>query len=101
MRKERKVPSIVKPLVDEETALAFASTGSASALDGPIDKRSAALPKRSAAAIQSDSAIRKNMVQISIAIKKSLYERIAKDAARKNRAVDEHLKRHLAKHYAK
>jgi hypothetical protein len=101
MRKERKVPSIVKPLVDEETALAFASTGSPSALEGSMDKPAGALPKRSAAAHQSDDTIAKNMVQISIVIKKSLYERIAKDAARKNRTVDEHLKRHLAKHYAK
>ena len=91
----------MKPLVDEETALAFASTGSASVLEGSMDKPAGALPKRPAAGRQSDDTIAKNMVQISIVIKKSLYERIAKDAARKKRAVDEHLKRHLAKHYAK
>jgi|WetSurMetagenome_2_1015567.scaffolds.fasta_scaffold491484_2 hypothetical protein len=101
MRKERKVPSIVKPLIDEETALAFASTSPASASKGAADKSGGAISKRSAAGNKSDDAIGKNMVRISIAVKKSLYDRIAKEAARKNRTVDEHLKRHLAKHYGK
>ena len=101
MSKERKVPSIVKPLINEEAALAFASNGSALASEDAIGRSAGALQKRSATGNQPDDTIAKNMVQISITIKKSLYERIAKDAARKNRAVDEHLKRHLAKHYAK
>ena len=41
------------------------------------------------------------MRQISITLKKDLYERIAKDAARKDRTVEEHLKKHLIKHYGK
>jgi hypothetical protein len=41
------------------------------------------------------------MRQISITLKKDLYERIAKEAARKDRTVEDHLRRHLTKHYGK
>jgi len=41
------------------------------------------------------------MRQISLVISKSLYDRIAKEAARKNRTVEEHLKKHLTKRFQK
>jgi hypothetical protein len=41
------------------------------------------------------------MRQVSLALKRDLYERIAKEAARKDRTVEEHLQKHLAKRYGK
>jgi hypothetical protein len=101
MRKERRVPSILKPVIDEKTALEFAATVSTLTAANKTDQSAGAPARKSVPHKQSDSAVGKNMVQLSIVIKKSLYERIAKDAARKNRTVDEHLKRHLAKRYGK
>ena len=101
MRRERKIPSILKPTIDEEIALEFASTGSIPASGSAIDKSADAPLKQNAPTKKSDNDVGKDMMRISIIIKKSLYERIAKDAARKARTVDEHLKKHLAKHYGK
>lgn len=101
MRKERKSPSILKPMIDEETALEFASTESAPESGPVISKSADSPPTQTVSKDLSYDDIGKDMRRISIIIKKSLYERIAKDAARKDRTVDEHLKRHLAKHYGK
>ena len=49
----------------------------------------------------SPAGIPKDMRQISLTIKKDLYDRIAKEAARKDRTVEEHLKKHLTKRYDK
>ena len=49
----------------------------------------------------SPADIPKDMRQISLTIKKDLYDRIAKEAAHKNRTVEEHLKKHLTKRYDK
>jgi hypothetical protein len=101
MRKERTVPSISKPMIDEKKALEFASIGS-SPTPASGTKQSANKPSLQAALKEhSYEDIGKGMRQISIIIKKSLYERIAKDAARKDRTIEEHLKRHLSKYYGK
>ena len=101
MSKERKSPTILKPMIDEEAALRFASTGSAPASGPAMDKSSAAPPRQPASKKPYSEDIGKDMRQISITLKKDLYERIAKDAARKDRTVEEHLKKHLTKHYDK
>jgi hypothetical protein len=101
MKKVRQVPSILKPLIDEKAAIAFAETGASSASENAMDKRTVPPARRPASNRQSHDDAGKNMVRLSIVIKKSLYEIIAKDAARKDRTIDDHLKKHLAKHYGK
>ena len=41
------------------------------------------------------------MRQISLTVSKDLYDRIAKEAANKNRTIEEHLQKHLHKRYQK
>ena len=101
MSKERKSPTILKPMIDEETALRFASAGFAPASGPAKDKSPKTPPKQTASKKRSYDDIGKDMRQILITLKKDLYERIAKDAARKDRTVEEHLKKHLTKHYSK
>lgn len=101
MSKERKSPTILKPMIDEETAIRFASAGSAPAPGPAMDKSPDTPPKQTASKKRSYDDIGKDMRQILITLKKDLYDRIAKDAARKDRTVEEHLKKHLTKHYSK
>jgi hypothetical protein len=101
MKKERKSATILKPEIDEQAALQFASAGSE-----PVPAPSKVKPKKSASQEQvlpkgSPAGIPKDMRQIALTIKKDLYDRIAKEAARKNRTVEEHLKKHLTKRYDK
>ena len=101
MSKERTIPTILKPTFDEEAALQFASTESA---PGPVpatDKSINVLLKQIAPKKRASDAVGKDMKQISIVIKKNLYDRIAKEAARKDRTIEEHLQKHLAKRYGK
>ena len=88
-------------MIDEETALDFASGGSIPASTSAIHKWADDSAEGTTSEMRIIEDIGNDRKQISITIKKSLYERIAKDAARKNRTIDEHLKRHLAKHYGK
>ena len=101
MSKERKIPTILKPMIDEETAIRFASAGFAPASECAMDKSPDTPPKQTASKKRTYSDSGKDMRQISITLKRDLYERIAKDAARKDRTVEEHLKKHLTKHYSK
>ena len=101
MSKERKSPTILKPMIDEETVIRFASAGSAPPSGPAMDKSPDASSKQTASKKRSHDYIGKGMRQILITLKKGLYERIAKDAARKDRTVEEHLEKHLTKHYSK
>jgi hypothetical protein len=101
MSKVRKSPTILKPTIDEKTALQFASVGSPPQSLFTTDKVSAPSPKQSSAKKPSTSEVGKNVRQILLKLKKDLYERIAKDAARKDRTPEEHLIRHLTKRYDK
>jgi hypothetical protein len=101
MTKQRKSPTILKPVIDEEIALRFAAAGSRPALGPSTDGLPKSASKLPAAKKGSSDEIEKDMRQISIAISKGLYDRIAKEAARKNRTVEEHLKKHLTKRYDK
>jgi hypothetical protein len=101
MSKERKSPTILKPMIDEETALRFASAGFAPAYGPAMNKSLDAPLKKNASKKRSHDDIGKDMRQISITLHQDLYERIAKDAARKDRTVEDHLRRHLTKHYGK
>jgi hypothetical protein len=94
MTRMRKSPTILKPMIDDTVALQFASAGSPSPAV-PMKPSSPAPAKKAA------PASGKNVRQVSFTLKKELYERIAKEAARKNRTVEEHLVRHLTKRYGK
>jgi hypothetical protein len=101
MKKERKSATILKPEIDEQAALQFASAGSEPVPAPSKDKPKKAASKKRIPQKDSPADIPKDMRQISLIIKKDLYDRIAKDAARKNRTVEEHLKKHLTKRYNK
>jgi hypothetical protein len=96
MTKMKKNPTILKPTIDEKLALQFA-TAVSPPKPGPAMDVAAKPPRRSPAKKLSSS----NDRQISLTIKKDLYDRIASDAALKNRTVEEHLIKHLTKRYGK
>jgi hypothetical protein len=101
MKKQRTSPTIQKPVIDETMALQFASEAPAIPPEPSVDKPAAAASKRPAAKRVPGNAVEKNTRQISFAVSKTLYDKIAKEATRKNRTVEEHLKKHLAKRYEK
>jgi hypothetical protein len=101
MTKPRKSPTILKPLIDEEKALRFAAAGSGQAPEPSTDGSPKSVSKRPAANQRSGDFIEKDMRRIALTVSKNLYDRIVKEAARKNRTVEEHLQRHLAKRYDK
>jgi len=99
MGKQRKSATILKPVIDEETALRFASAGSEKILETSNSKLSEAASKKSASPKRSRGGIEMDSRQILLTIDKNLYAKIAKEAARKNRTVEEHLEKHLTKRY--
>jgi hypothetical protein len=101
MKKQRTSPTILKPVIDEKTALRFASAASVPVPESSTDKLAAAVSKWPAAKKAPRDEGEKDMRQISLTISRSLYNRIAKEAARKNRTIEEHLTKHLAKRYEK
>ncbi len=101
MKRKMISAPILKPEIDEETALRFASAGLAPASESSTDRLINEPSEKPAPPKRSSDNLEKGMRQISLTIKKSLYDRIAKEAARKNRTVEEHLKRHLTKRYEK
>ena len=102
MVKRRKSPTILKPVIDEETALRFVSASTGQASEPSTNELPKSALKHSAVPKDSyDDAVEKDLRQISLTISKRLYDRIAKEAARKNRTIEEHLKKHLAKRYEK
>jgi hypothetical protein len=101
MKKERKISTILKPEIDEETALRFASAASKLTSGRSTVRFPGAKAEPQKLKKNSSNALEKGMRQISLIIKKDLYDKIAKEAARKNRTVEEHLQRHLTKRYDK
>jgi hypothetical protein len=101
MGKQRKGATILKPVIDEETALRFASAGPENFLEASNNKLSEAASKKPASPKRSRGGIEKSLRQISLTIDKDLYNKIAKEAARKNRTVEEHLEKHMIKRYQK
>ena len=101
MSKVRKSPTILKPTIDEKMALQFASAGSPLQSLPTTDTVPAPALKQRLAKKPATGDVEKNVRQISLTLKKGLYERIVKDAARKNRTLEEHLIRHLTKRYDK
>jgi hypothetical protein len=99
MTKVRKSATILKPTIDEKTALQFASAGSRPASGSATENLPASPPKQPPSKKPSSRAIAKNERQITLTLKNELYDKIAKDAARKNRTVEEHLVKHLIKRY--
>jgi hypothetical protein len=101
MKKERKSSTILKPEIDEEAALRFASAVSKLTSGHAADLFPSVKAGPKKVKKNSSNDIEKGMRQISLTIKNGLYDKIAKEAARKNRTVEEHLKRHLTKRYDK
>ncbi|MGD0101065.1 MAG: hypothetical protein ABSC60_12020 [Acidobacteriota bacterium] len=101
MKKQRKSATILKPVIDEEAVLLFASEGSGPASELSTDRAPKAESIQPEIKKSSHNRVEKDMRQISLVISKSLYDRIAKEAARKNRTVEEHLKKHLTKRFQK
>jgi hypothetical protein len=101
MTKQRKSSTILKPVIDEETAIRFASAGSLQASEPSTDSLPKSASKQPSAQKGSSAAMEKDMLQISFAISKRLFDRIAKEASRKDRTVEAHLIKHLTKHYDK
>jgi len=100
MKKERKSATILKPIFDEEAVLQFASAGPGQ-VQPSTDRLPKAAPKPPATKKSSHAGLEMDTRQISLTISKDLYDRIAKEAAHKNRTVEEHLKKHLNKRYEK
>jgi hypothetical protein len=96
MTKMKKNPTILKPTIDEKLVLQFATAvsppKSRPAADDVAAKAAGRSPKKLSAG---------NERQIALTIKKDLYDRIASEAALKNRTVEEHLIKHLTKRYGK
>jgi len=101
MKKQRKSATILKPVIDEEAVLQFVSKGSGLASEPSTDRAPKAESIQPGIKKRSPNSVEKDMRQISLVISKNLYDRIAKEAARKNRTVEEHLKKHLTKRYQK
>jgi hypothetical protein len=99
MKRERKSATILKPEIDEEAALRFAAAVAPPTSSNTSSRSPKPGKKPSTKALSVEKP--KEMCQISLTVKKSLYDKIAKDAARKNRTVEEHLRKHLTKRYAK
>jgi len=101
MTKVRKSPTILKPMIDEKLALQFA----ASVSPPPPRSGTGAFPvtsvRRLPAKESSSGHIGKDEKQVLLTLKMDLYDKIAKDAARKDRTLEEHLIRHLTKRYGK
>lgn len=95
MKKQRKTATILKPVIDEEAALRFASAGSGPTTEPSTEKSPKSASKPASQKVPDDMRL------ISFAIKKDLYEAIAEEAAGKNRTIEEHLRKHLTKRYAK
>jgi hypothetical protein len=101
MSKVRKSPTIVKPTIDEKTALQFAAGGSPPQAMSATHNVSPVSPGRLPAKKPVAGDMPGKTTQVLITLKKDLYERIVKDASRKNRTLEEHLVRHLTKRYGK
>ena len=101
MGKRRKSPTILKPVIDEEAALRFASAGSAQASEPSTAALPEAVPKHPAAKKSPPDSVEKDMRRILLTISNDLYDKIAKEAARKNRTVEEHIQKRLTKRYEK
>ena len=89
MKKQRKSPTILKPAIDEETALRFALAGSGQASEPSTDRLPESASKQPTAKKSSHDSIEKDTRHISLTISKDLYDRIAEEAAGKNRTVEE------------
>jgi hypothetical protein len=101
MKKQRTSPTILKPAIDEEAALRFASAGYRQVPEPSTERLPKAASKQPAANKVPGDDVEKGVRLISLTIDKDLYDRIAKEAARKNRTVEEHLRKHLTKRYEK
>lgn len=97
MTRERKQPAIRKPLIDEETALRFAAAPSELQSKAPSDAVSAGKKSGKARTVDKTG----QSVVLTLTLPAETYARITREAARKERTVEELLRRHLVKHYGK
>ncbi|TWJ16866.1 ribbon-helix-helix protein, CopG family [Geobacter argillaceus] len=80
MTKERKKPTVTKPVIDEEAVLRFAEGGAAGQGNGDA---------------RQDKG---ELIPITVPVKRELYAALEREAARKKRTVEEFVRRLLAKH---
>jgi hypothetical protein len=80
MTKERKKTTVAKPLFDEEAALRFAAGATANAAQ--------------------DGEIAGGLISVTITLKRDVYVSLEREAAKKERTVEEHLRKFLTKHFA-
>lgn len=93
MTRERKQPVIRKPVIDEETALRFAAA---------VTDPSPSVPPTAAVGAETKTVSGDNgTVEITVSLTRETYARITREAAKKNRSVEDLLQRHLTKHYGK
>jgi hypothetical protein len=88
MTRDRKRPGIKKPVIDEEAILRFATAHTETA-------------EPPAASKEEKPANDDATVRLTISLSRETYGRIVKEAARKERSVEDLLQRHLSKHYGK
>jgi hypothetical protein len=101
MTKVRKSPTILKPTIDEKMMLQFSSAASSSSSAQTIKDLPPTIGKPPSTKHVSPPGTGPDVRQISLTLKKSLYEKIARNAARKNRTIEEHLIKQLTKRYGK
>lgn len=95
MTRDRKRPGIRKPVIDEETALRFATA------QQPGSTESIGADTGAPSDQCDDAAGDPSTVRLAVTLSRDTYARIVKEAARKERSVEELLQRHLTKHYGK
>lgn len=99
MTRVKRSPTIQKPTIDEEMVLRFASEEAGSASRPAVDRPPGPSPKRPAPKRGARDGPGPGRKAITITIRKEIYDRIAEEALRKNRSVEEHLEKHLTKRY--
>jgi len=101
MTRERKQAAIRKPLIDEETALRFATIQKSEFSAPTLAKKDSGEKAGKGRSNGSGDEKVNASVQLTVNLSKETYSRIVHEAERKKRSVEELLQRHLTKHYSK
>lgn len=101
MTRERKQAAIQKPLIDEETALRFATVSQSEMSPPTLAKKVTGEKTGKGRGNGSGNAKGSASVQLTVNLSKETYTRIIHEAERKKRSVEELLQRHLTKHFGK
>lgn len=91
MSKERKQSTIIKPSIDYATVLQFATAGDCAQVNPGGDNLH---PNSSGI----DGTIPKGQIPLTVLLKEELHTSLQREAARKGRTVEEHVRKLLTKH---